>query len=493
MSIRYKIKEGDSRDLADVKSFITLLSNLDSHQNDTLRDYFSGSDDIYIARAPGRLDVMGGIADYSGSLVLEMPIREATLTAVTLTGEPVVEIISLPPSRDENVKHFSMPVSDFIQNGEPISYKKANEYFESRDAVWAAYIAGAFLVLMREKSVKFHSGAKILIDSDVPEGKGVSSSAALEVSVMTALVAAFDLSIDAAEIAALCQMVENLIVSAPCGIMDQMTSVFGSESSLMSLLCQPAELKDPVTIPDGLAFWGIDSDIRHAVSGADYGTVRTAAFMGYRILAAKHGFEIEDSSGRLEIRDPIWNGYLANISPAEYEQYYRQFLPENMQGKDFLKTYDHITDPVTSVTQDVEYPVRVATEHPIYESFRVRLFSQLLQGDLTRERLILLGELMYQSHSSYSACGLGSEGTDRLVHMVRSFGPENGLYGAKITGGGSGGTVAILGKRDAGDKIYEIADIYEKETDRTAKVFSGSSMGAKQFESVTIQRGGSGN
>jgi L-arabinokinase len=210
--------------------------------------------------------------------------------------------------------------------------------------------------------------------------------------------------------------------------------------------------------------------------------------MGYRILAAKHGFEIDGSQGTLEIRDSEWSGYLANIPPAEYEQYFKQYLPKNMKGRDFLDTYGHITDPVTSVYPDAEYPVRVATEHPIYENFRVRLFSQLFRGDLTRECLILLGELMYQSHSSYSACGLGSEGTDRLVHMVRSFGPESGLYGAKITGGGSGGTVAILGRREAGDTIREIADIYEKETGRTASVFSGSSMGAKQFGSVTIQR-----
>ena len=64
-----------------------------------------------------------------------------------------------------------------------------------------------------------------------------------------------------------------------------------------------------------------------------------------------------------------------------------------------------------------------------------------------------LGALMYESHASYGRCGLGSQGTDRLVELVRAEGPAAGLYGARITGGGSGGTVAVLGRRDAAPAI----------------------------------------
>ena len=60
-----------------------------------------------------------------------------------------------------------------------------------------------------------------------------------------------------------------------------------------------------------------------------------------------------------------------------------------------------------------------------------------------------MGRLMYESHASYSACGLGSTGTDLIVDLVKSAGADQGLFGAKITGGGSGGTVAVLGNRTA--------------------------------------------
>jgi L-arabinokinase len=91
-----------------------------------------------------------------------------------------------------------------------------------------------------------------------------------------------------------------------------------------------------------------------------------------------------------------------------------------------------------------------------------------------------LGELMYGSHESYSACGLGSDGTDRLVELVRSAGPERGLFGAKITGGGSGGTVAVLGTSAAESFVRDLAARYSTETGRTAHVFAESGPGATE-------------
>ena len=99
----------------------------------------------------------------------------------------------------------------------------------------------------------------------------------------------------------------------------------------------------------------------------------------------------------------------------------------------------------------------------------------------TTARLTQLGELMYQSHASYSACGLGCEGTDLLVDLVRQAGPAKGLFGAKITGGGSGGTVAVLGRRGAGGAIQAIAEEYERQTGYRPYIFSGSSPGAAAF------------
>ena len=99
-------------------------------------------------------------------------------------------------------------------------------------------------------------------------------------------------------------------------------------------------------------------------------------------------------------------------------------VPEAITGADFLAQYGGFTDHATTIDPRHIYAVRHPAAHPIYENHRVRLFRALLHSPLDEERLRLLGELMYQSHASYSACGLGSDGTDRLVDMVRAAGPR---------------------------------------------------------------------
>ena len=97
-----------------------------------------------------------------------------------------------------------------------------------------------------------------------------------------------------------------------------------------------------------------------------------------------------------------------------------------------------------------------------------------------------LGALMYESHASYSACGLGSDGTDRLVSLARAAGSARGIHGAKITGGGSGGTVAILADASAGETVRAIAREYADETGRDAYVFEGTSPGAARIGAIRL-------
>lgn len=477
----YRITQGNTQQLPDVTEFIEQLNRLDAHPDEAVRSLFEPARPLVVARAPGRLDLMGGIADYSGSLVLQMPTQEATLVALQQVDEPALRIVSLGDERQGEQALFSMPLADLLDGVQPASYADAQAYFKRRaEQMWAAYVAGVFLVLMRERQALFAKGANILIQSSVPEGKGVSSSAAIEVAVMSAVAAAYGLAIPPRDVALLCQMVENLVVGAPCGVMDQMTAVYGEPHKLLALLCQPAEVQGMVSIPDELAVWGVDSGIRHAVSGADYGSVRIGAFMGYRILQTLAGTD--------------WSGYLANLTPSEFEQSYAAHLPEKLSGAEFLARYGDTTDTVTHVDPARTYAVRQPAAHPIYEHFRVRTFANLLQGDVVANAP-QLGELMYQSHASYSACGLGSAGTDELVQMARKagpgvgtpWGPAQGIYGAKITGGGSGGTVAILGRRDAEAAVQAIVEQYARSARYQPVVFRGSSVGAAAFGTLHLQ------
>jgi galactokinase len=481
----------------DATRFIDRLHTLDDQPFAPARHLFAPDTEVVIARAPGRLDVMGGIADYSGALVLQWPIREATFAAVQTHPERVLRIVSLSDagaSRD-----CTVPLDAIAPGGEPGSYAAARAWFAADPARhWAAYVAGAWLVLARERGLPLAMGARVAVQSAVPEGKGVSSSAALEAAVMHALAAAATLDVPPRDMALLCQQVENLVVGAPCGVMDQMAAIHGEQGRLMALLCQPAEFQGTVPIPPSLAVWGIDSGIRHAVSGADYGSVRLGAFMGYRVLAALAGLRVYPGAraGHVRIEDPRWHGYLANVTPDEFDAH-AAHIPERMLGADFLARYGGTTDRVTVVDPATIYAVRVPARHPIAEHRRVVRWRQHLEACAGRNApdadaaATELGALMYESHASYSACGLGSGGTDDLVALARAAGPARGIHGAKITGGGSGGTVALLARADAGATVEEIAAQYAERSGRTAYVFKGSSDGAAVFGTrrVVLGRG----
>ncbi|HEX3904968.1 MAG TPA: GHMP kinase [Polyangia bacterium] len=445
--------------------------------------FFDPRRPLLLARAPGRLDLMGGIADYSGSLVLELPLGVATFVVAQETGGDEVVIESDQCGNPEAEPRATFALAELADGGAPLEIAAARALF-ARDPrrAWSAYVLGALVILHREHGVR-PRGLRLLIRSDVPTGKGVSSSAALEVAALEAIAALQGLALEGRALALLAQKVENFIVGAPCGVMDQLTSACGQADHLLEILCQPAELLGSLPLPPTIEVFGIDSGVRHAVSGADYGSVRVAAFMGYRMIAAAAGLTARSvDEGRVSVDDPLFGGHLANVTPSRWRSRFRALVPERIDGAQFLAEFQGTTDPATRVDPGRSYRVRAATEHPIEEHQRVRDFRAILAaGAASEESRTLLGELMYEAHASYAACGLGATATDRLVELVRAAGPAAGLYGAKITGGGSGGTVAVLARKGSRAAVEAIAARHSDETGRPPVIFAGSSPGARAF------------
>ncbi len=460
--------------LPDGAAFLTRLRN-------EQRDFLVAENPLVIARAPGRLDVMGGIADYSGATVCEMPLAEAAFVA--LQGREDDEI-HVRTTADVAVKEVTINAREL-----PVDYEAARRKLAPNEATqWAAYVLGAFTVLACEGGLNIAAGANILLDSAVPLGKGVSSSAAIEVATLSALTAAASIELSSYELAVFAQIIENRVVGAPCGLMDQLTSVFGEQDHLLRIYCQPNGAIKALPIPDGVHFIGLDSGLQHAVTGARYGEVRVAAFMGYRIIADYLNLKFEISELRqVRIDDPIYRGFLCNIPLPVFRSKFLPLLPEQMSGAEFLARFGGITDPVTQVDPNKTYMIRAATTHPVEEEARVQQFMTLLAEPIGRAQLIALGELMYQAHASYSRCGLGSATTDALVEAVRQSGPDSGVFGAKITGGGSGGTVAVLAAGEAGiAAATEIAAQHAREFGIKPSLLRGSSPGARSVAPLIL-------
>jgi galactokinase len=443
--------------------------------------YFDEATPLVESRAPGRLDVMGGISDYSGGLCLEWPLEVATTCVAQRSRDGKIQVRSAVAAREGWQEAIVIPTSQLLASQSSLLN---TEFFKNADTRWARYVIGAFVILQQSGKLQLeaHDGIRLWIDSDVPVGAGVSSSASLEVAAMSAIARAFEISLNGAELARLCQRVENEVVGAPCGIMDQMTVAIGRQNHLLRLLCQPAIIEGYVALPAGVALFGIDSNVKHSVGGSQYGHARCATWMGRRIM-----LDLAPAA----MRGPDDEYYLANLG-SDIWRALRDQVPEQITGQNFINRYGSHGDSTTTIDPTATYAVRLATEHPVYEADRTRRFAALLraveENPNARDALLrLAGELMIQSHFSYDhRCGLGAPETDLIVKLAREAGPSRGIYGAKITGGGAGGTVAILADRqqnsDLQSTLQEIFDAYQQASGNRPQLFSGSSDGALVFE-----------
>jgi L-arabinokinase len=449
---------------------------------------------IRVSRAPGRLDVMGGIADYTGSLVCEMPLDRAAAVAIQDRDDRQVQVFSFNLLDEHKPFTLRIPLD---------SLKWANlddlrREFAEPGRRWAAYLAGCLTILDRFRQFSHTPhwrGMNIAVLSTVPVGAGVSSSAAIEVASMMGLYDGIERDRGAMDVAQMCQRVENDVVGAPCGLMDQATSAAGEAGTLFRMVCQPAKVLEPLQLPPGVRVVGINSGVRHSVGGGLYGRTRCAAFMGHKMILERMR-HIGAAMKRELAADPM-HGYLANLDPDDYKRLFRESLPEWMQGGEFIDRFESTIDTATQVEPDVNYPVRHAVDHHVLEARRVRRFVEFLEqaaalpAEQSRERGAALdraGHLMYGSHVSYTNDAmLGAPECDLLVDLVRKREPA-GLYGARITGGGSGGTVAVLcdESEPADAAIAEILSQYENQTGQKPEAFTGTSPGAWQTGTTVV-------
>ena len=163
----------------------------------------------------------------------------------------------------------------------------------------------------------------------------------------------------------------------------------------------------------------------------------------------------------------------------------QRHLPEALTGAAFLARHQTHGDPATTIRADATYRIRGPVRHAVLENERVLRFIDALRAAARggESGCVAAGKEMYGAHASYrDECRLSVPEVDALVEAVRRRGAKKGLYGAKITGGGAGGTVAVFGRLDALDKhVPEIAAEHARRIGAKPDVFEGTSPGAIEF------------
>jgi galactokinase len=360
--------------------------------------------------APGRLDLLGGVADYSGARVLEVATHLTT--------------------RVEAHDDDALVVGPARLTADEVATSAALPYPDMRDALaafprWTHYVLGVALVLVRHGVIEAPR-ARLTVTSDVPTSVGVSSSAALEVATARALGAG---EVEPLRLAALCQEAENQVVGAPCGIMDQVVVTMGRAGGVLPILCRPAAVDPLVELPDDVEVVGVPTGAEHDVSGVPYRRARAAAFMGERIAQDLPGTSV------------AWVSDLPNEAVAD--------LPDALGGAEFLERWRTTDDPLTTVDPDETYPVRAAATFGVEEHQR----SRALLASFDRRATDAIGPIMAASHAGYDAMGLGHEAATAVVARVLAL---PGVHGARSSGGGSGGTIVVVCERGALDGVPDL-------------------------------------
>jgi galactokinase len=212
-----------------------------------------GAEPDLVAAAPGRVNLIGEHIDYSDGFVLPFAIKDRTLVAARIRNDSTVRIAS-------------------AQRRNKIVTVDINQVKPGLKGEWERYALGVLWALGVKK------GVDLLIDGNVPLGAGLSSSAALECSVATAMNHLFDLGFNLEELARLTQKAENQYVGVPCGIMDQSVSLMATQGSALLLDCRDLTTKNiPFDVASsGLELLIIDTQAHHALTDGGYAERRAS-------------------------------------------------------------------------------------------------------------------------------------------------------------------------------------------------------------------------
>lgn len=360
-------------------------------------DRFGGEPRVFVA--PGRVNLIGEHTDYADGFVMPAAIDFATFAAIS-------------PRDDEAVVVYSENYREEVRHKATALPTKAVKH-------WSDYPMGVLSVL-RENGIAI-PGFSLTLNGDVPVGAGLSSSAAIEVATMVAVLSLTDATIPLPQVALLCQKAENGYVGASTGIMDQFIACCGAENHALLLDCRSLDFQ-LAPIPADVRLVISNTMVKHSHAGGEYNTRRA---------------EVEEGTAILRRHRPA-----------------------------IVKLRDATVDDLKTWGSEMPLGVLKRTRHVITENARTVAAAEALEsGDLKR-----LGQLMYEAHASYRDDFQGScPEADILVELASK---QAGCIGARLTGGGFGGcTVNLVEASSARQFTRTLREEYKRATGIEADIY----------------------
>jgi galactokinase len=355
------------------------------------------------ASAPGRVEFIGNHTDYNGGWVLGATLNRRVAVGLTRRDD---ERIALESAGD--VPAVRVPLGALTP--------------QSGDRAWANYVLGVLAVL-RDEGLPVDGGFDLRVESTLPVGAGLSSSAALELAVAFALAEAYGGPFDRKTLARLARRAENEFVGVPCGLLDQAVVAFGAADRLVRVDARTEEITT-VPFPSRTRLWIFRTHEGHALADAPYQERHDEA----RAVRDR----LDDLIGPVE--------HLVDVSPSQLE----------------------------SVKARLEAPLYRRARHVITEHRRVERAVHLLERGRHEE----VGELLFASHASSRTDYENS--TPALDFVVDRLEATDHVLGARLTGAGFGGAAMAWTRAAFGEaEARAVADAYADRFGHELEVIQG--------------------
>ncbi|MGA8153820.1 MAG: galactokinase [Terriglobales bacterium] len=345
-----------------------------------------------IFSAPGRVNLIGEHTDYNEGFVMPSAIGLRTRVAISARLERKLRIQS-----QEFPQFFEFDLDNLPQRA---------------TGNWCDYVVGIAVLLQQMGYAS--QGANIFVESDIPIGAGLSSSAAIEVASALALIGLNGVALPLAEVAKLCQRTENGFIGAHVGIMDQFVSCMGKAGHALLLDCRSLEF-ELIPIPDRVRMVICNTMVKHQHTDGEYNRRREECEEGVKLLAR-------------------WYPQIRALRDLSVEQ-------------------------VVEHAKDLPEKIYKRCRHVVEENERVREGARCLRAG----KLNGFGELMRESHRSLR--DLYEVSCRELDLMVEAGEALPGYYGGRMTGGGFGGsTINLVEAADAEAFADQVSSRYQKAT-----------------------------
>lgn len=374
------------------------------------------NDEPLLFRSPGRINLIGEHVDYNNGIVLPGAIDKYIYIALQNRGDDQIHLYSL-----NYQESFQCLITELKQS----------------DSLWANYILGVVDQFQRLGiAIK---GFNLVFFGDIPQGSGLSSSAALECATAFGLQKTNALQFTRMELAQLAQSAEHDFVGVNCGLMDQFASLFGKKDFLIEFDCQSLDYRYLPFKPGYYDFILFDTQVKHSLASSAYNERRRQCERGVELIARHHP-EIES---------------LRQVTMEMLEEYVKMQEPLVFQRCSFI---------VNEI-----WRVKKAVKAIVNKDFKA------------------LGQLMYDAHKGLSEdYDVSCQELDFLVGQVKH---NNAVIGARMMGGGFGGcTINLIRKDKIESVITNISQTYKVEFGIELRIYKLKLSGSTEQISVPILR-----